>query len=78
MRIQLNYQKLFTFGFWLSILIFSTSTYAQTNYTLNGTTIDKSNCETLFGASVFLKGTTIGVVTNEYGFYSVTGPRVLV
>ncbi|MGB5556008.1 MAG: TonB-dependent receptor [Flavobacteriaceae bacterium] len=48
---------------------------AQNNYTLSGTITDKSNGETLFGASVFLKGTTIGVVTNEYGFYSITAPQ---
>ncbi|MGI9552702.1 MAG: carboxypeptidase-like regulatory domain-containing protein, partial [Aurantibacter sp.] len=55
----------------LFLLFFSTVSFAQ-NYTLSGTITDKSNGETLFGASVFLKGTTVGVVTNEYGFYSIT------
>ncbi len=49
--------------------------YAQEDYTLSGTITDKSNGETLFGASVFLKGTTVGVITNEYGFYSLTAPQ---
>ncbi|WP_228237312.1 TonB-dependent receptor [Allomuricauda sp. M10] len=47
----------------------------QTNHTISGTITDKSNGETLYGASVFLDGTTIGGVTNEYGFYSVTAPE---
>jgi len=47
----------------------------QSNYTISGTITDKSNGETLYGASVFLKGTTIGGVTNEYGFYSITAPQ---
>ncbi len=49
--------------------------YAQEDYTLSGTITDKSNGETLFGASVLLKGTTVGVITNEYGFYSLTAPQ---
>ena len=47
----------------------------QTSHTISGTITDKSNGETLFGASVFLNGTTVGGVTNEYGFYSVTAPE---
>ncbi|MEO0901104.1 MAG: TonB-dependent receptor, partial [Bacteroidota bacterium] len=48
---------------------------AQTSHTISGTITDKSNGETLFGASVFLAGTTIGGITNEYGFYSITAPE---
>ena len=51
------------------------SAIGQTSHTISGTITDKSNGETLFGASVFLSGTTIGGVTNEYGFYSVTAPE---
>ncbi|MEL6304178.1 MAG: TonB-dependent receptor [Bacteroidota bacterium] len=47
---------------------------AQQNFTVSGTLTDQQNGETLFGSTVFLKGTTIGVVTNEYGFYSLTAP----
>ncbi len=47
----------------------------QSNHTISGTISDKSNGETLFGASIFLTGTTIGGVTNEYGFYSITAPE---
>ncbi len=48
---------------------------AQGTYTISGTITDKGNGETLFGASVFLKGTRLGGVTNEYGFYSLTAPE---
>ncbi|MCR9229359.1 MAG: carboxypeptidase-like regulatory domain-containing protein, partial [Flavobacteriaceae bacterium] len=47
----------------------------QTSHTISGTITDKNNGEILFGASVFLNGTTVGGVTNEYGFYSVTAPE---
>lgn len=48
---------------------------AQENYTISGKITDSENGETLFGASVMLEGTTIGVITNEYGFYSITTVR---
>lgn len=63
------------FGLYLAVFLISPVVIAQTNYTISGTITDKSDGETLFGASVFLKGTTIGVVTNEYGFYSITAPQ---
>ncbi len=61
----------------LCVLLFFTSTIitAQDNYTVSGIIKDKNNGETLFGASVFLKGTSVGVITNEYGFYSITAPK---
>lgn len=43
-------------------------------FTLSGTISDQSNNETLIGASVFIVETNRGLVTNEYGFYSVTLP----
>lgn len=53
-------------------LFFSLHAVAQESYSIRGTLKDKQNGETLFGASVYLKGTTNGVVTNEYGFFSLT------
>ncbi len=50
-------------------------TFGQQSRTISGTITDKSNGETLFGASIFLTGTTIGGTTNEYGFYSITAPE---
>jgi hypothetical protein len=49
--------------------------FAQTKYTISGVVKDIANGETLLGATVFLKGTSIGSSTNEYGFYSITAPE---
>ena len=62
---------------WLLWLFFLSSviTMAQNNHTISGIITDKSNGESVFGATVFLNGTNIGGVTNEYGFYSITAPE---
>tara|TARA_R110002050_G_scaffold16019_2_gene49120 strand:+ start:214836 stop:217247 length:2412 start_codon:yes stop_codon:yes gene_type:complete len=57
-----------------SFLFFVTAVKGQENYTISGKITDQSDGETLFGASVFLVGTSIGAITNEYGFYSLTAP----
>jgi len=49
--------------------------FAQTKYTISGVVKDMANGETFLGATVFLKGTSIGSSTNEYGFYSITAPE---
>lgn len=48
---------------------------AQERYTLRGTIKDAENGETLIGATVYLKDTEYGTVTNEYGFYSLSAPQ---
>lgn len=55
-------------------LLLSAFMYAQENFSVSGTVKDFSNGETVFGASVYLEGTSIGAVTNAYGFYSLTAP----
>ncbi len=45
------------------------------NITVRGTVKDKQNGENIFGASIYVEGTTIGSMTNEYGFYSITLPK---
>ena len=59
------------------ILLLLTSFFgvAQSKFTISGTLKDNANGETLFGATVFLKGTSLGTTTNEYGFYSLTAPE---
>ena len=60
----------------LALLFFGLSpAQGQERYTISGTITDKSNGETLFGATVSLGGTTIGGITNEYGFYSISAPQ---
>ncbi len=56
-------------------LILSTSkTFAQAKYTISGYVKDKTNGESLIGISVGKPGTSLGTVTNQYGFYSITLP----
>ncbi|MEM6878224.1 MAG: TonB-dependent receptor [Bacteroidota bacterium] len=40
--------------------------------TLSGYVRDAQNGETLIGATVQVKGTSVGTITNEYGFYSLS------
>jgi len=56
-------------------ILFTSILIAQEKATISGIIKDESNGETLFGASVFLKNTSIGVLTNEYGFYSISVPK---
>lgn len=54
------------------ILFFVLSnTFAQ-QFTISGTVADSSNGEQSIGALVYVKGTSKGISTNVYGFYSLT------
>lgn len=44
-------------------------------HTINGYLTDQESTESLIGASVYLKGTSTGTTTNEYGFYSISIPE---
>ncbi len=59
------------------ILLFNTTLLiAQTKYTASGTVKQKSSGETLVGVTVsVVEQPTIGIVTNEYGFYSLSLPQ---
>ena len=59
----------------LLFMLFTVVVSAQEKYTISGIVKEANNGETAFGASVFLKGTTIGSITNEYGFFSITVPK---
>ncbi len=61
--------------FLLGFLCFSNVLFAQEKYTIHGTISDQANGETLFGTTIYFKGTSIGTITNEYGFYSITAPK---
>jgi len=56
-------------------LLFCTLLMAQEKYSIRGVLKDAKNGETLLGATVFLKGTTNGMITNEYGFFSLTATK---
>ena len=67
--------QILTFIKTIIIFFFSLTISAQEKYTISGSVYDNSNGETAFGASVYLKGTSIGGMTNEYGFYSISAPK---
>lgn len=46
--------------------------YAQNKLTINGYVKDATNGEALIGATIFIKEINNGVITNVYGFYSIT------
>lgn len=54
-------------------MIWSLMSFAQ-DHSISGYVKDASNGETLIGATVLVQGTNKGVVTNVYGFYSITLP----
>ena len=66
----------FTFGLWtLNATVFPENQNAsQQGITITGTVIDNTGGN-LPGVNVVVKGTTIGVVTNVYGKYSITVPN---
>ncbi len=58
---------------YLILFFFPTLSFAQTKHTVSGTVRDKNTGEVLIGANVaLLAKTTIGVVSNAYGFYSLS------
>jgi hypothetical protein len=48
---------------------------AQSDGTIKGYVRDADNGETLIGATVLVRGSSMGTTTNEYGFYSLTVPN---
>ncbi|MDW3208525.1 MAG: TonB-dependent receptor [Reichenbachiella sp.] len=59
----------------LAKLLVCLAFYTQAQNTISGYVKDASNGETLIGATVLIKGSSQGVITNVYGFYSITLPQ---
>ncbi|MGL2963320.1 TonB-dependent receptor [Flavobacterium sp. RSB2_4_14] len=59
----------------LLFLLLSLYSFSQEKVTLSGTISDIKNNETLIGVNLFIPEIKAGVVTNEYGFYSITIPK---
>lgn len=51
------------------------SDLARQKFTLSGTIANKSNNETLIGATINIPEANISITTNSYGFYSITLPK---
>ena len=62
---------------WIVLLLFvmSLPAAAQNKHTVSGYVKDLANGEGLIGVSVYVKEVETGVVTNPYGFYSLTLPN---
>ncbi|MEQ8424718.1 MAG: carboxypeptidase-like regulatory domain-containing protein, partial [Cyclobacteriaceae bacterium] len=56
----------------LLLLLFTVGAFGQSKFTINGYVRDASNGEALIGATIYVKEINNGVVTNVYGFYSLT------
>jgi CarboxypepD_reg-like domain/TonB-dependent Receptor Plug Domain len=63
-------------GFFITLLLFSSlALTAQNSFTLNGYVEDAISKEKLISAIIYDMGSKQGVVTNNYGFFSLTLPR---
>jgi hypothetical protein len=60
--------------FSLIILSLAVFTGKGQTFTISGYVKDSANGESMIGVSVYKKGTTLGALTNVYGFYSLTLP----
>ena len=60
--------------FFVVIISFTYSSFAQSKFTISGYIKDASSGENLLGASVLVKEINKGAQSNEYGFYSITLP----
>jgi hypothetical protein len=70
----INYMKV---KFLLALLITALHVLdgtGQEKHTISGIITDAKSNETLIGASIFIPALKTGVITNEYGFYSLTLP----
>jgi hypothetical protein len=61
--------------FFFNLLISADANNNGNNHTLSGYITDSETGEELIGASVFIKSTKTGTITNIYGFYSLTLPE---
>jgi hypothetical protein len=59
----------------LSLSLISIGSFAQSKFTISGTIKDAKNGETLIGAGVTIKEKNVSVVSNVFGFYSITEPE---
>ncbi len=62
-------------GLSLWICLFCMAATAQEKFTLNGYIKDSLSGETLIGANLRLRSGEKGIVSNQYGFYSLTLPK---
>jgi hypothetical protein len=59
----------------LAVMLLTYTAHAQNKYVLSGIVNDKKNGENIINGTVRVAGGTLGTLTNEYGFYSLTLPE---
>ena len=59
--------------FFLLVFVLGSTSFAQ-NYSVSGDVRDHATGESIIGATVLIKNNNSGVVTNSFGFYSITLP----
>ena len=59
--------------FFLLVFVLGSTSFAQ-NYSVSGDVRDHATGESIIGATVLIKNKNSGVVTNSFGFYSITLP----
>ena len=59
----------------LLFIFASFASFAQDKFTLSGTISEAESGETMIGVNVLIPSLQTGVVTNQYGFYSIKLPR---
>ena len=59
----------------LVLILASFAMFAQEKFTLSGTISEAQSGETMIGVNVLIPSLQTGVVTNQYGFYSITLPK---
>ena len=59
----------------LFFLFFTVCSFSQEKFTISGVVSDTKNKETLIGVSVYIQESKTGIISNEYGFYSITLPK---
>jgi hypothetical protein len=74
MKIKPMKNKLLYYCFLLLLFGTALPALAQNRHTVSGFVKDQSNGEGLIGVSVYVREAETGVVTNPYGFYSLTLP----
>ena len=59
----------------VGLVIGTLTVTAQNKFTISGYIRDSLSGETLIGASITIGGQSIGISSNQYGFYSITLPE---
>lgn len=57
------------------LIFFVSFSYAQNTFTISGYVKEANSGEIVYGASIYLEGTAIAGITNEYGYYSLQASK---